>query len=103
MIQKNNIPVRYILKENSWIARIAAWKLNAASVAMVLGHTIHLHNTTKEVFLINTQWLKHELCHVRQFEQHGFFPFLIKYIVESIRKGYYHNKYEVEARLAEDE
>lgn len=102
-MQKNNIPVRYVIKENSWMARIAAYKLNAASVAMVLGHTIHLHNTTKEVFLQNSQWLKHELCHVRQFEQHGFFTFLIKYLLESIRNGYYNNKYEVEARQAEND
>ena len=102
-MQKNNTPVYYILKENSWIARIAAYKLNAASVAMVLGHTIHLHNTTKEVFLQNTKWLKHELCHVQQFEQHGFFTFLIKYLLESIRNGYYKNKYEVEARQAEND
>lgn len=100
---KSNITVHYILKENSWIARIAAYKLSAASVAMVLGHTIHLHNTTKEDFLQNTAWLKHELCHVRQFEQHGLFPFIIKYLLESIRNGYYHNKYEIEARQAEND
>lgn len=91
----------YIIKENSWIARIAAWKLNASSVAIVLGHTIHLHNTKREEFLLNEQWVRHEICHIRQFEEHGFAMFIFKYLVESLRHGYYNNKYEIEARQAE--
>jgi hypothetical protein len=94
---------KYYLKENSWLARIAAWKLKVPSVAIVMGHTIHLHHVKKEAFLQNPQWLRHELCHVKQFEQHGFFPFLIKYFWESLKLGYYNNKYEVEARQAENE
>ena len=90
------------IKENSWLAKIAAKKLHTSSVAMVLGKTIHLHNTTKEDFLKNTKWVKHELCHVQQFKQYGFFMFVIKYLYESIKVGYYNNKYEVEAREAED-
>ncbi|MFT3682502.1 MAG: DUF4157 domain-containing protein [Ferruginibacter sp.] len=91
----------FIIKENSWLAKIAAFKLGTNAVAMVLGKTIHLHNTTKEDFLKNERWVKHELCHIRQFRQHGYIPFLAKYVWESIRKGYYHNKYEAEAREAE--
>ena len=91
----------FTIKENSWVARLAAWKLNAGSVAIVLGHTIHLHNTKKADFLQNDSWVKHEICHIQQFEQHGFFPFIIKYVWESMRSGYYNNKYEIEARLAE--
>jgi hypothetical protein len=94
---------RYTIKESSWIARIAALKLNAASVAIVLGHTIHLHNTKREEFLSNRQWLRHELCHIRQFEEHGFGLFIFKYLLESLRHGYYNNKYEREARQAENE
>lgn len=90
------------IKENSWLAYIAAKKLRTASVAFVLGKTIHLHNTTKEEFLNHPTWLKHELCHVQQFKQHGFFMFVIKYLYESIKVGYYNNKYEVEAREAEN-
>ena len=91
------------IKENSWLAKIAAKKLRTPGVAMVLGSTIHLHNTSKEEFLQNTKWVKHELCHVQQFKQHGFFMFVIKYLYESIKVGYYNNKYEVEAREAENE
>lgn len=91
----------FIIKENSWLAKIAAWKLDSDSVAMVLGKTIHLHNTGKSDFLNDERWLKHELCHIKQFKEHGYFIFVIKYLWESIRKGYYNNRFEVEARNAE--
>ena len=89
------------IKENSWLAKIAARQLRTGSVAMVLGNTIHLYNTSKEEFLQNKTWLRHELCHIQQFRQHGFAGFIVKYIWESIKKGYYNNKFEVEARKAE--
>jgi hypothetical protein len=95
----NNI--EFTIKENSWLAGIAAKKLRTDSVAMVLGNTIHLHNTSKKDFLQDEKWLKHELCHVKQFNQHGYWIFIMKYLYESIRKGYYNNKYEAEARKAE--
>ena len=90
------------IKENSWLAKIAAKKLKANAVAMVLGKTIHLHNTTKTDFLKDERWLKHELCHIKQFKEHGYVGFIVKYIWESIRKGYYNNRFEVEAREAEE-
>lgn len=92
----------YIIKENSWLARMAAWKLKSSSMAMVWGKKILLFNTTKETFLQNDKWVKHELCHVEQFKKHGLVLFPLKYIWESILKGYYNNKYEVEAREAEN-
>jgi len=94
--------VDFHIKENSWLAKIAAKKLCTSNVAMVLGKTIHLHNTTKEEFLQDSKWVKHELCHVQQFKQYGFFMFVIKYLYESIKVGYYNNKYEVAAREAEE-
>ena len=92
----------FTIKENSWLAIIAAKKLGTNAVAMVLGNTIHLYNTSKEEFLQNEKWVKHELCHIRQFKQHGYVIFTIKYLWESLRKGYYNNKYEAEARQAEN-
>jgi succinate dehydrogenase hydrophobic anchor subunit len=100
-MQNNKAHIPYRIKENSQLARIAAWKLNATGVAMVLGKTIHLYNTTKEDFLANERWVKHELCHVRQYEQYGFIPFLLLYAWESLLHGYHNNKFEKEARLAE--
>lgn len=93
---------QFRIKENSWLAAIAALKLQSAAVAMVLGKTIHLHGTTRENFLKNKRWVNHELCHVKQYKEHGFFPFIGKYLWESIRCGYYNNKYEEEARSAEN-
>jgi len=66
-----------------------------------MGKTIHLYNVSSEEFLSRESWVKHELCHVEQFRQYGYFNFIVKYLVESIRRGYYNNKYEVAARAAE--
>ena len=90
------------VRENSWIAKLAAKKLQAPKVAIVIGKTIHLHNTTKEEFLKNEKWLKHELCHIKQFEKYGFLNFITKYLWESFNKGYFNNKYEIEARESEN-
>jgi hypothetical protein len=91
-----------LIKENSWIAKIAAQKLNADKVAIVIGKTIHLFNVSKEIFLKDEKWVKHEMCHVKQFEKYGYFNFIIKYLWQSWKHGYRNNKFEVEARLAED-
>ncbi|MFT3909961.1 MAG: DUF4157 domain-containing protein [Ferruginibacter sp.] len=95
-------PKAYTIKENSFLARIAAKKLGKKGVAMVLGSTIHLWNTTETDFLKDEKWVRHELCHVEQYKRYGFFNFLVRYLWESIRKGYYNNKYEIEARNAEE-
>lgn len=94
--------VDYKIKEQSLLARIAAKKLGKKDVAMVLGSTIHLWNTTEADFLKNDKLVKHELCHVEQYKRYGFFNFLVRYLWESMRKGYYNNKYEIEARNAEE-
>lgn len=93
---------RFYIKENSWQASIAAKKMKANAVAMVLGKTIHLYGCSKEQFLADESWLKHELCHIKQFKENGYVFFLIKYLWECAKVGYYNNKYEVEAREAEE-
>ncbi len=67
---------------------------------MVLGKSIHLSGVDRDTFLNDIGWFEHELCHIRQFQEHGFFRFLWLYLKESWRVGYYNNKYEVEAREA---
>ena len=94
--------ISFGVRENSWLAKLAAWKLNASQLAMVLGNTIHLFKTGREEFLKDEKWLKHELCHIRQFRENGFFMFLTRYLWESMRKGYYNNRFEIEARKAEN-
>ncbi len=85
------------------LARTATWKLSTDNVAIVFCNTIHLYGVTTQQFLNNTKWVKHELCHIKQYKQHGFIGFLIKYLWESIKVGYTKNKFEVDAREAEEE
>lgn len=93
--------MEFLIRENSWVARLAAKKLQTNNVAIVIGKTIHLYRVSKEDFLNDSRWVKHEQCHIRQFKKYGFFTFIFKYIYESMKHGYYNNKYEVEARKAE--
>ena len=91
------------IKENSWIAKLAAYKMRAAKLAIVFGSTIHLHNTTKEEFLNDSNWVCHELKHIEQYKQHGSVGFIAKYLFDWMKNGYYNNKFEVEARNSENE
>ncbi len=91
----------FYIKENSLVAKLAAKKLRSNAVAVVLGKTIHLYGSTKENFLADERWVKHELCHVNQFAEHGYIIFIFKYLWESLRVGYYNNKFEREAKEAE--
>lgn len=90
------------IRENSWFARLAAAKMKSERVAIVWRHTIHLHHTKKEAFLNDHRWVRHEMKHVEQFERYGWLRFAILYLVESIRHGYFNNKFEQEAREAEN-
>ena len=90
------------IKENSLLARLAAWKLNSGSVAIVFGTTIHLWKVDKKSFLQNQRWFLHELEHIRQYQELGFMRFIWQYLLETIHKGYHNNRFEVEARMAED-
>jgi len=89
------------IKENSWLAKIAARNLNSAKVAMVIGETIHLYNSSKDEFLSNQRWVCHEVAHVKQYRELGFLKFIVLYLLESFNKGYENNRFEVEARRKE--
>ena len=91
------------INERSWKAKIAAWWLGVDNVAFTLGKTIHLYNATAQEFLHDTRWVKHELKHVEQFRRYGFISFITLYTIETIKKGYRNNKYEIEARMAEQD
>ncbi|GAA4002129.1 hypothetical protein GCM10022408_11830 [Hymenobacter fastidiosus] len=86
--------------ENSPLARLARLKLQAGSVAMVLGNSIHLSGATREQFLRDPHWVAHEMEHIRQFEQHGYLGFLTRYLLGWVRHGYYNIPFEVAAREA---
>jgi hypothetical protein len=90
------------IKEDSILAALAARKLCVGQVALTIGNTIHLHNTQRNEFLANQRWVKHELAHVEQFNRYGFWSFMVRYTWESLKVGYYRNKFEVEAREKEE-
>ena len=89
------------IKENSWVAKLAARKMKADKAAIVFGNTIHLHDISRNQFLIDSDWVCHELKHVEQYQQNGFAVFICKYLLEWIKNGYYNNRFEVEARESE--
>lgn len=93
--------MKYSIKEKSVLAYLASLKLKQAGMAVVWGSTIHLHGVSKAEFLSDKAWLRHELQHVRQFRQYGMLRFLCLYLLESLRKGYRNNRFEIEARNAE--
>lgn len=90
--------MKYSIVENSIFARIGRVFMKSQSLAMVIGKSIHLSGVTKDDFLNDKKWLKHELIHIQQYKKHGTIKFLLLYIVESIKNGYYNNKFEKEAR-----
>lgn len=101
MVRNDPPEMKIKIKEKSWVAKIAAKKLRTGSVALVLGHTIHLWGANRKALLSDPYWLNHELKHVEQYLRYGSLWFLALYLWESMRKGYRNNKYEIEARAAE--
>jgi hypothetical protein len=73
--------------------RIGGWALGASHVAgITLGRTVFLHDGTD----LDEELLLHELRHVHQFRDEKSFP--VRYLWQSIRRGYRANPYEVDAR-----
>lgn len=89
------------IKEASPFARIAARKMRSSNVALVLGGTVHLWGVSRREFLSAGWWVRHELEHIRQFKRYGYVRFAAMYLWEWMRRGYYNNQYEKEARAAE--
>ena len=73
--------------------RIGGWCLRQVTVAgITFGRTVWLgKNITPTAEL-----LLHELRHVQQFESVHAFP--LRYVWETLRRGYHHNRFEVDAR-----
>lgn len=94
--------MHYYIVENSFFARIARMVLKTRAVAMVLGRGIHLSGVSRDEFLKDRKWVRHELVHIEQFRKYGMVKFLWLYLTESLKKGYYNNRFEVEAREKSD-
>jgi hypothetical protein len=72
--------------------RVGGWCLGRRSVAgITLGRTVFLAPGTPWA----PRLLLHELRHVEQFSQVRGFPF--RYLLESLRRGYRANRFEVDA------
>lgn len=73
--------------------RVGGWALGQRTVAAItLGRTIFLADVTR----LEAELLLHEFRHVEQFREHRAFP--LRYIWESLRRGYHANCYETDAR-----
>jgi len=68
---------------------------------MVIGHTVFLYGTSRTGFLASESWRLHECRHVQQYEEWGMLRFLFMYAIETLRRGYYNNRFEVDARQFE--
>jgi hypothetical protein len=72
--------------------RIGGWALGQSSVSgITLGRTVFL----APFAALEPALLLHELAHVHQFARDGAFP--VRYLWESIRRGYRRNRFELEA------
>lgn len=93
--------IYYSIKENSWLAKLASAKLKTRNMAIVFGKCIYLHGVSRESFLNNKPWLRHELKHIEQYQRLGFLCFILTYTWQTIRVGYHRCGLECEAREAE--
>jgi hypothetical protein len=93
--------IKYFIRENTVLGRMAAINLRKSRCAIVVNKTIYLWGIDKATFMRDEKYLNHELQHVYQYWQLGVVRFVFAYTLESLRKGYYMNKFEVEAREAE--
>ena len=79
-------------RRGGFALRVGGWCLGQATVhGITLGRTVHLAPGVGAP----PGLLLHELAHVRQFARDRRFP--LRYVWESLRRGYGRNRYEVEA------
>jgi hypothetical protein len=72
---------------------VAGWFLGQRSAAAItLWRTVFLAPTVS----MDAELLLHEFRHVQQFESSLSFP--LRYLLESARRGYFANRFEVDAR-----
>ncbi|HET6763484.1 MAG TPA: hypothetical protein VFH27_07420 [Longimicrobiaceae bacterium] len=71
-------------------------RMGAPAAAVTLRSTIVVDRDVE----LSPRLLAHEMEHVKQWRADALFP--VKYALESARRGYWNNRYEVEARAAEN-
>ncbi len=81
------------LRRGGLFPRIGGWCLGCSTVAgITLGRTVWLGKGIRP----SAELLLHEVRHVHQFQAVPAFP--LRYVWESLRRGYHHNRFEVDAR-----
>jgi hypothetical protein len=84
-------------KYNHWLPKMIAKMNKSKKWAITLGQTAY-YSVPKEEVMKDEEWIRHEEHHKKQFKKDGVPKFLWKYILWSIRYGYWNNPYEEEAR-----
>lgn len=93
----DEVPEGVVFREGALIPAIggALGRMGGPASAVTLGRTIVVRPGAR----LSRRLVLHELAHVRQWEEDPLFP--VRYALESLRRGYRNNRYEVEAREAE--
>lgn len=76
--------------------RVARLPLPARFTAITMPWGTCYHRTA-----LTERLRRHERCHWKQFQRYGRFRFTALYLWESIWRGYWANRFEIEARAAE--
>jgi hypothetical protein len=89
-------PIRHVkVIEHSWFARLHG------ACATTRMHRIYLRGSAPEFF--GNPWLMlHEYCHVLRQWQTGSLT-VSRYVLELLRRGYWNNRFEIEAREFADQ
>ncbi|MDB4949280.1 MAG: hypothetical protein JWM27_1929 [Gemmatimonadetes bacterium] len=92
------MPAGVTLRRGRLVTAIGGWmgRMGAPAAAVTLRRTIVVDRDVA----LSPRLLAHELEHVRQWSAVPLFP--LRYALESARRGYWNNRFEVEARAAED-
>lgn len=92
------VPPGVVLREGRLVPALGGFlsRLGGPAAAVALGRTIVVHPTAH----LTRRLLSHELAHVRQWQADRLFP--LRYSLETLRRGYRGNRYEREARAAEN-
>lgn len=81
------------VRRGGLLPRLGGWCLGQKTVAgITVGRTVWLARRV----VPSAELLLHELRHVHQFESVP--AFVLRYVWETLRRGYHHNRFEVEAR-----
>ena len=94
--------VKYRVVVMPWLRQLGHHLLLANWLAITIDRWIFAWRPLDEAELA------HEVCHVRQWQRYGFVGYIVAYMRESARQKragkdrYIDNRFEVEARAAED-